>query len=80
MEEAESIPTKVRKHLHLDVITHPTEEITITDEDIQRVADLVKQYEGSVSNENQVRKIKTKPVHMEYEENFLPQQPKFRNG
>ena len=77
--EAESIPSKIRKHLHKTVITHPTEEIKIPQAEVDKVNNLVKEYLGPVFNENKVGKIKCPPIHLEYEPNFKPVQPRFRN-
>ena len=78
-EQNKSIPEKIRCNLDVTVSTHPEEEIQIPAEEIQKVHDLVEQYQGSVFDENKVGKINTAPVHLEYADGFKPQQPKFRN-
>ena len=73
------IPNKIRKYLKTKVITHPTEEIKIPKDEVEKVSDLVEKFKGSVFEENKVGKIKTAPVHLEYINDFKPQQPHFRN-
>ena len=74
-----NLPSKIRNKLQLKVNTHPTEEIVITKEEVQKVANLVEQYKSSVFDENKVGKLKTKPIHLDYEENFSPRQPRYYN-
>ena len=75
----ESIPTKIRKNLNLIVDTHPDTEHTIPDEEVKKVLDLVEKYRSSVFDENKVGKMKIKPIHLDFEEEFKPTQPKFHN-
>ena len=78
-DKGENIPTRIRKHLNKTVITHPQDQIEIPEEEVKKVDDLVNKYLGSVFDENKVGKIKTKPIHLEYEKDFKPEQPPFRN-
>ena len=77
--EVESIPSKIRKHLHKTVTTHPTEEIKIPQAEVDKVNNLVQEYLGPVFHENKVGKLKSAPIHLDYEQNFKPVQPRFRN-
>ena len=74
-----NIPSKIRTNLQPEVNTHPTKEIIIPKEEVQKVANLVEKYRSSVFEENKVGKIKTKPIHLDYDEEFSLRQPRFYN-
>ena len=72
-------PQMIRDNLGKQVITHPTENEPIPETEIEKVMEIVNKFKGVVFDEEKVGKMKTAPVHLEYDTNFIPEQPKFRN-
>ena len=71
--EAESIPSKIRKHLHKTVTTHPTEEIKIPKAEVEQPCTRILR-PGLQRKQGWETQICT-----EYEQKFKPVQPRFRN-
>ena len=81
-EETASIklltPSNIRDSLKIDIITHP--EIEKVDKvELEKVMETVGKFKGVVFNDQKIGKIDCEPIHLEYESDFKPEQPRFRN-
>ena len=73
------IPQKIRENLKIEVDTHPEDNRTATETEIAEVMKTVQSYEGVVFNDNKVGKLITTPIHLEYDKEHIPEQPRFHN-
>ena len=64
-------PQMIRDNLGKQVITHPTENEPIPETEIEKVMEIVNKFKGVVFDEEKVGKMKTAPVHLEYDTNFV---------
>ena len=76
-----SIPQKLRDSLHIAVDTKPKVEMSelMSTEGKEDIEKLVTQYKGSVFDDTKIGCMKVPPVHLDYETDFKPRQPPFRN-
>lgn len=72
------IPQKIRDELEKNVITHPEETNPIPDTEIEKVMKTVEEFKGVVFDNERIGKIETAPIHLEYDPEFKPEQPRFR--
>ena len=74
-----SIPQKIRDNLGITVNARPKENEPTPEAELKRVMEIVEEFKGTVFDDNKVGNLKTKPIHLEYDENYIPDQPRFRN-
>ena len=77
--ESHCIPQKLRQSLNIDIETKGNTQNSIPEEELCKVNNLLKQYQGLVFNENKIGKLNIEPIHLDYDPNFKPVQPIFRN-
>ena len=68
----------IRKHLNVEVNTHPT-EIPPDPQETNNLLELVESYKGLVFDDEKVGCLKVKPIHLDYDTEFTKKQPPFRN-
>ena len=76
-----SIPQKLRDNLNVDVETKPKISMSgsISMEGREKINKLVNRYKGSVFDDSRIGLMKIPPIHLDYDTNFQPKQPTFRN-
>ena len=76
-----SIPQKLRSNLQVTVDTKPQVETAdlITTEYKEEIEELVERYKGSVFDDTKIGCMKIPPIHLDYDDDFKPKQPSFRN-
>ena len=76
-----SIPQKLRSNLDVVVDTKPKVETAdrITSEYKEEIEELVARYKGSVFDDTKIGCMKIPPIHLDYNNDFKPKQPSFRN-
>ena len=76
-----SIPQKLCGSLRIAVDTKPQVEISeqMSTEGKENIEKLVTRYKGSVFYDTKIGCMKVPPVHLDYETDFKPRQPPFRN-
>ena len=76
-----NIPQKLRDNLNISVDTKPGVDISdlMTTEGKEEIEELVNRYKGSVFNDTKIGCMKIQPIHLDYDTDFKPQQPSFRN-
>ena len=76
-----NIPQKLRDNLHISVDTKPNVDISdqITTKGKEEIEELVTRYKGSVFNDTKIGCMKIQPIHLDYDTDFKPRQPSFRN-
>ena len=72
-------PQMIRGNLGKQVITHTIQNEPIPETEIEKVMETVNKFKGVVFDDKKVGKMKTKPIHLEYDNSFTPEQPRFRN-
>ena len=73
------IPQKIRDNLSITVNSRPEDNAPTPEKEMKRVMDLVEEYKGTVFDDNKIGNMKTDPIHLEYDDQFVPEQPRFRN-
>ena len=68
----------IRDNLKIQVETRPDSD-NADPAEVDKIMKLVDRYQGLVFDDNKVGCIRTKPIHLDYEEEFKPKQPPFRN-
>ena len=76
-----SIPQKLRNNLQVEVETKPKISMseTISKEGREKINGLVERFKGSVFDDKKIGLMKIPPIHLDYDTNFQPKQPTFRN-
>ena len=72
------IPQAIRENLQVDVITRPP-DATPNLSETAKLKDLLDSYKGLVFDDAKVGCMKVPPIHLEYDPDFQPRQPAFRN-
>ena len=72
------IPERLRKSLNIDVQTMPKKTFTISKQEKELCMEIVNKYKGTVFNDHKIGKVLTKPIHLEFEQDFIPVQPNYR--
>ena len=71
-------PNNIRDSIKIEVITHPKIE-KVEKVELEKVMETVRKCKGVVFNGQNIGKINCEPIHLEYESDFKPEQPRFRN-
>ena len=76
-----SIPQKLRSNLQVTVDTKPKVETAdrVTTDYKEEIEELVEKYKGSVFDDTKIGCMKIPPIHLDYDNDFKPKQPSFRN-
>ena len=77
--ENHCLPQKLRERLNVKIQTKGEVHDAVPMEESNKVKELLKRYQGLVFEENKIGQINTKPIHLDYDKNFKPVQPSFRN-
>lgn len=78
-KEINRIAQKLRDSLHINVETAGKIAEDIPKSERKKVDQLIERFKGLVFSDDKIGKIKTKPIHLEYDPNFTPIQPAFHN-
>ena len=57
------------------MITHPNDNITKSETEIEKVMKTVAKFKGIVFYDERIGKMVTPPIHLEYDVNYIPEQP-----
>ena len=72
-----SIPQKIRDNLGITVNARPKDNDPTPEAEFKRVMETVEEFKGTVFDDNKVGNLKTKPIHLEYDEKYIPDQSRF---
>lgn len=75
----DTIPQKIRNNLGITVNARPKDNDPTPETELNKVMETVQEYKGTVFDDHKVGNLKTKPIHLEYDGNYIPDQPRFRN-
>ena len=78
-EDDDNTPVRKRNAVPVKITTHPGDTEMIPAAEREKVMKLVETYKSTVFDDRKIGKINTTPIHLEYDENFIPEQPRFRN-
>ena len=76
-----NIPQKLRDNLEISVDTKPVVDASdqLTSKGKEEIEEVVNRYKGSVFNDTKIGCMKIQPIHLDYDADFKPRQPSFRN-
>ena len=76
-----NIPQKLRDNLSITVDTKPVvdESDQLTSKGRKEIEGVVNRYKGSVFDDTKIGCMKIQPIHLDYDAEFKPRQPSFRN-
>ena len=69
------IPEKIRDKLKVEVVSHREEPTNMSPEGRKKLEKPVHDYKGLVVDEDCIGKLKSDPVHLDYNDDHKPQHP-----